>query len=186
MSGAARSRNQAWQQPWSVADTPLAAGRSSAGVFSIDATGERIVGREGPSDLARFRKVIEINLIGSYSVLNLAANDIDAEGAKALAAALTDGRAVLTSLDVGGNGLNEEAALGIVRVENTSFEKCSVDYSADPICLTLTMVHTTGNGWEGADLTPAQVGRIREAFLPTLEKFYPEMLRETARFSGAA
>jgi hypothetical protein len=36
------------------------------------------------------------------------------------------------------------------------------------------------------DLTPAQVGRIREAFLPTLEKFYPEMLRDTARFSGAA
>ena len=36
------------------------------------------------------------------------------------------------------------------------------------------------------DLTPAQVGRIREAFLPTLEKFYPEMLRDTARFAGAA
>jgi photosystem II stability/assembly factor-like uncharacterized protein len=30
-------------ESWSVADTPLAAGRSSAGVFSIDATGERIV-----------------------------------------------------------------------------------------------------------------------------------------------
>ena len=43
------------------------------------ATGERIVGREGPSDLARFRKVIEINLIGSYSVLNLAANDMAKE-----------------------------------------------------------------------------------------------------------
>lgn len=43
------------------------------------ATGERIVGREGPSDLPRFRKVIEINLIGSYSVLNLAANDMAKE-----------------------------------------------------------------------------------------------------------
>src|SRR5690554_509568 len=32
------------------------------------------------------------------------------------------------------------------------------------------------------DLTPAQVGRIREAFLPTLEKHYPEMLRETEAF----
>ena len=30
-------------ESWSVADTPLAAGQSSAGVFSIDATGERIV-----------------------------------------------------------------------------------------------------------------------------------------------
>lgn len=33
------------------------------------------------------------------------------------------------------------------------------------------------------DLTPAQVGRIREAFLPMLEKHYPEMLRETEAFA---
>ncbi|MEA1941221.1 MAG: oxidoreductase [Pseudomonadota bacterium] len=30
-------------ESWGVADTPLAAGRESAGVFSVDATGERIV-----------------------------------------------------------------------------------------------------------------------------------------------
>ncbi|MBZ8118815.1 sulfotransferase domain-containing protein [Roseovarius sp. LXJ103] len=33
------------------------------------------------------------------------------------------------------------------------------------------------------DLTPAQVGRIREAFLPTLETWYPELLDETAAFA---
>jgi len=36
------------------------------------------------------------------------------------------------------------------------------------------------------DLTPAQVGRIREGFLPVLETWYPEMLDETAAFAGAA
>ena len=36
------------------------------------------------------------------------------------------------------------------------------------------------------ELTPAQVGRIREAFLPTLEKHYPEMLDETAEFAKSA
>ena len=36
------------------------------------------------------------------------------------------------------------------------------------------------------DLTPAQVGRIREGFLPVLEKWYPEMLDETAEFAGRA
>ncbi len=36
------------------------------------------------------------------------------------------------------------------------------------------------------DLTPAQVGRIREAFLPTLEKWYPEMLKDTAEFADKA
>lgn len=35
------------------------------------------------------------------------------------------------------------------------------------------------------ELTPKQVGRIREEFLPTLEKWYPEMLKETAEFSKA-
>lgn len=34
------------------------------------------------------------------------------------------------------------------------------------------------------ELTPAQVGRIRQEFLPTLEKRYPEMLKETAEFAG--
>ena len=33
-------------------------------------------------------------------------------------------------------------------------------------------------GWR-EELTPAQVARIRAEFLPTLEKWYPEMLTET-------
>lgn len=46
----------------------------------------RVVGREGPHDLDLFRRVIEINLIGSFNVLRLAAeamaakNTPDAEG----------------------------------------------------------------------------------------------------------
>ncbi|MCQ0093750.1 sulfotransferase domain-containing protein [Roseovarius sp. M141] len=36
------------------------------------------------------------------------------------------------------------------------------------------------------DLTPAQVGRLRAAFLPTLEKYYPEMLRQTEAFAAGA
>ncbi len=36
------------------------------------------------------------------------------------------------------------------------------------------------------DLTPAQVGRIREAFLPVIEKWYPELLKETESFAASA
>ncbi len=36
------------------------------------------------------------------------------------------------------------------------------------------------------DLTPAQVARIRAEFLPTLEKWYPEMLEETAAVADSA
>ncbi len=36
------------------------------------------------------------------------------------------------------------------------------------------------------DLTPAQVGAIREAFLPVIEQWYPEMLQETAKFAQSA
>ena len=34
------------------------------------------------------------------------------------------------------------------------------------------------------DLTPAQVGQLRESFLPTLEKWYPELLKETKDFAN--
>ena len=36
------------------------------------------------------------------------------------------------------------------------------------------------------DLTPEQVGRLREGFLPTLEKWYPELLKETEDFARQA
>lgn len=35
---------------------------------------ERILGREGPCDLAAFRRVVEVNLVGTFNVLRLAAN----------------------------------------------------------------------------------------------------------------
>ena len=35
------------------------------------------------------------------------------------------------------------------------------------------------------ELTAEQVARIREAFLPTLEKWYPELLEETKDFAKA-
>ena len=42
---------------------------SCAGILA----GSRIVGREGPHDLALFSKVIQVNLIGTFNVLRLAA-----------------------------------------------------------------------------------------------------------------
>lgn len=40
------------------------------------ATGERIVGREGPMPLENFKRVIDINLIGSFNVMRVAAADM--------------------------------------------------------------------------------------------------------------
>jgi NAD(P)-dependent dehydrogenase (short-subunit alcohol dehydrogenase family) len=40
------------------------------------ATASRVLGRDGPHDLDLFRRVIEINLIGSFNVLRLAAADM--------------------------------------------------------------------------------------------------------------
>ncbi len=37
------------------------------------ATGERVVGREGASSIAKFAKTVQINLIGTYNLLNQAA-----------------------------------------------------------------------------------------------------------------
>ncbi|SLN67282.1 Sulfotransferase domain protein [Roseovarius albus] len=42
----------------------------------------------------------------------------------------------------------------------------------------------TSGVWK-EDLTPEQVGRIREEFLPTLRRWYPDMLEETRAFAEA-
>jgi NAD(P)-dependent dehydrogenase (short-subunit alcohol dehydrogenase family) len=42
------------------------------------APGERVLGKNGPHQLATFRRVIEINLIGSFNVLRLAAQAMSA------------------------------------------------------------------------------------------------------------
>ena len=41
----------------------------------------RILGKEGPHDLDLFRKVIEINLVGTFNVMRLAANQMQKESA---------------------------------------------------------------------------------------------------------
>lgn len=42
--------------------------------------GERTVGRNGPHDLDAFRRVIEVNLVGSFNVLRLAAAEMGRNG----------------------------------------------------------------------------------------------------------
>jgi NAD(P)-dependent dehydrogenase (short-subunit alcohol dehydrogenase family) len=39
-------------------------------------TAERVLGREGPSDLRRFARVIEINLVGTFNAIRLAAEQM--------------------------------------------------------------------------------------------------------------
>jgi NAD(P)-dependent dehydrogenase (short-subunit alcohol dehydrogenase family) len=57
-----------------VATARAAMGRITALVNCAGiATGERVVGREGPHSLASFRRTIDINLVGSFNVLRLAA-----------------------------------------------------------------------------------------------------------------
>ncbi len=51
---------------------PLSAAVICAGILHS----ERSVGREGPASLSAFRRVIEINLIGTYNVLRLSAEAI--------------------------------------------------------------------------------------------------------------
>jgi NAD(P)-dependent dehydrogenase (short-subunit alcohol dehydrogenase family) len=47
--------------------------------------GEKVVGKDGPHDLSRFRRVIDVNLVGTFNVLRLAAaamkeNEPDSSG----------------------------------------------------------------------------------------------------------
>ena len=60
---------------------PLRAVVNCAGILGA----ARVVGREGPHDLELFRRIIEVNLVGTFNVIRLAAaamagNEPDAEG----------------------------------------------------------------------------------------------------------
>ena len=46
-------------------------------------TGEKTVGKDGPHSLARFKRVIEVNLIGTFNVIRLAAAQMSSQEAKA-------------------------------------------------------------------------------------------------------
>jgi NAD(P)-dependent dehydrogenase (short-subunit alcohol dehydrogenase family) len=64
-----------------VAQGPLLAVVNAAGI----GLARKILGREGPHDLESFRKVVEVNLVGTFNVLRLAAwvmreNPPDGEG----------------------------------------------------------------------------------------------------------
>ena len=64
------------------AEAAVAAARDAHGAAAICvncagiATGQRIVGRDGPVDLEDYAKVIQVNLIGTFNVLRLAAADM--------------------------------------------------------------------------------------------------------------
>lgn len=64
------------------AEAAISAARDAHGIASICvncagiATGQRIVGRDGPVDLEDYAKVIRVNLIGTFNILRLAAADM--------------------------------------------------------------------------------------------------------------
>jgi NAD(P)-dependent dehydrogenase (short-subunit alcohol dehydrogenase family) len=76
------------EQVQAAVDTVVAAGaplRITVNCAGVGTAG-RIVGKNGPHDLDTYRKVIEVNLIGTFNVLRLAADAI------AKTPALTDGQ----------------------------------------------------------------------------------------------
>ena len=80
----------------------------------------------------------------------------------------------------------DDAKLGAV-LKRTSFESLQKQerqkgFRERPPEMKQFFARGAAGGWR-ADLTPKQVGRIRSEFLPTLEKWYPEMLDETRDFA---
>ena len=73
-------------------------------------------------------------------------------------------------------------------VKSTSFEamkaqETTLGFTEKPKGMQSFFAKGQAGAWR-EDLTPAQVARLREAFLPTLEKFYPELLAETEAFAA--
>lgn len=71
------------------AEAAVAAARDANGPCAVNvncagiAPAGRIVGKHGPMDLEKFRKVIEVNLIGSFNMMRLCAADMQGREANA-------------------------------------------------------------------------------------------------------
>ncbi|MBE0452456.1 sulfotransferase domain-containing protein [Roseovarius autotrophicus] len=75
-------------------------------------------------------------------------------------------------------------------IKATSFEALkkqeeTLGFGEKPAGMTAFFAKGQAGVWR-EDLTPAQVARLREGFLPTLERWYPEMLKETAEVAAHA
>ena len=57
-----------------------------------------------------------------------------------------------------------------------------IGFSEKPAGMKSFFTKGTSGSWR-EDLTPEQVGKLRETFAETIEKWYPEMMDETAEFS---
>jgi hypothetical protein len=75
-------------------------------------------------------------------------------------------------------------------IKATSFEAMkrqeeTLGFAEKPKGMTAFFAKGQAGVWR-EDLTPAQVARLRAAFLPTLERWYPEMLKETGAVAAQA
>lgn len=75
-------------------------------------------------------------------------------------------------------------------VKSTSFDvmrrqEQQLGFTEKPSVMTQFFAKGRAGAWR-EDLTPEQVGRIRTEFADMLEKWYPELLQETAEFAASA
>ena len=75
-------------------------------------------------------------------------------------------------------------------IKATSFEAMkrqeeTLGFAEKPKGMTAFFAKGQAGVWR-EDLTPAQVAKLRAAFLPTLERWYPEMLKETGAVAAQA
>ena len=127
----------------------------------------------------------KLDLASAVRIGRAAVNSLSRSGAGDVAVALDgleiSGRSIADSVAV----LVEAMEYAAYRFDQLKKQESTAGFRERPPHMETFFARGQAGVWRD-DLTPAQVGRIREAFLPVLEKWYPEMLEETAEFAGAA
>ncbi len=149
-------------------DVPLRTVVNCAGI----APPKRIIGRNGPHDLDQFRKVIEVNLIGTFNVLRLAADSmrthelVDGErGVIVMTASIAAfdgqiGQAAYSSSKAGVHGLTLTAARDLAE---HAIRVCSVAPGIFETPMLLGLPPAARRHWEpgSSPQPPRKTGRIR-------------------------
>ena len=94
-------------------------------------------------------------------------------------------RGMLGFLRAPGNDGQLRRAIRRASFDSLQKQEAKQGFRERPGAMEKFFVRGKPGGWRD-ELTPAQVARIRAEFLPTLEKWYPELLSETEAAAGSA
>lgn len=160
------------------------------------APAKRIVGRDGPMDLADFKKVIDVNLVGSFNLIRLAAaamggNEPDGDGQRGVivstaSVAAFEGQIGQSAYAASKGGVHSLTLVAAREFARTGIRVCAIAPGIFGTPMVLGMPQEVQNSLAAQIPFPSRLGKPEE-FARLVESIVdnPMLNGETIRLDGA-